>query len=445
MKRAAMVLAAAALLALAGCSEARHMAASLASSSKPYEEFLEDKAALTTIKTIAIFPFENKAPQPGFDADDFASKLANQLAAAGKVRVVYPNQLLAHVDRENRRARRHNAQLREKRALGLIRPEDDVPGDTDDLFRTRSTERDPLSYQDPVHNMGEAVRLARMANADAIIVGEVTDFDPYMRPRMSVTMRLIATGNTQAAANAIAEMTQWGVPRTGGGSGVANGTIYVRQEMFDSSIGSVGMDVSKYGRSHIVSQHPYDTEVFVRSMSHYYDVVAFQLAKAYTDARKKAVKEAEERAREAARQQKRDQEDAVRRLQALMDRDSRIPDHESNIHPEGYFDQAFPDKHSVMRSSYEDRRIQSWRDGPAVRRATPYERAGRDMAIPENERGRGLEGYKTMVDSAFPDADAYLEMNMGDNRDRSWRADYYNHANPQKSAKYYDQNQYVGQ
>jgi hypothetical protein len=68
----------------------------------------------------------------------------------------------------------------------------------------------------------------------------------------------------------------------------------------------------------------------------------------------------------------------------------------------------------------------------------------RDAAIPENERGRGLEGYSAMVDSSFPDADTMMEMNMGDNRDRSWRPDYYNHANPKKSAPLYAPEEFRG-
>ncbi len=64
--------------------------------------------------------------------------------------------------------------------------------------------------------------------------------------------------------------------------------------------------------------------------------------------------------------------------------------------------------------------------------------------IPENERGRGLEGYSAMVDSQFPDADSVMESNLGDNRDRSWRPDYYLHANPQKAAPLYGEGQYVG-
>ncbi len=290
---------------IAGCSEARHITATFGSSSKPYQEFLEDPVSLTTIKTIAVFPFDNQAPQPGFDAEDFANKLANQLAAEGKVRVIYPREILAMVDTENRNNRRYNAQLKEKIALGLIQPEQ-AETDPDNPFASSgSDEMQPRAFRDPIRNRDEAVRLARRAKADAIFVGEVTDFDPYMRPRLSLTMRVIATGNSETAAQAIAEMTQWGIPRKGAG-GASSGTIYIRQEMFDSSIGSVGLDVSKYGRTHLIADHPYDTEVFVRSMGHYYDVVANKLAKSYVEARRKAIKEAEERAKAEAKRQKQD-------------------------------------------------------------------------------------------------------------------------------------------
>ncbi len=435
---AAVALALAVVLA-PGCNEMRHLTAALGSSSKPYQEFMEDPVTLTTIKTIAVFPFDDRAPQPGFDADAFANKLANQLAAHGKVRVLYPRDILERVEEENRNNRQHNARLREKRALGLISAQEaadlDAGGDAA-----------PRSYFNPVKNVDEAVRLARRAKADAVIVGEISDYDPYTRPRLSLTMRLIATGTTETAAQAIAEMTQWGIPRSGsGGVGGGGGTIYVRQQSFDSSVGSVGMDVSIYGRTHFVDNHPYDTEVYIRSMTHYYDVVASQLAGAYVEARKKAVKEAEDRAKAKARENKQDQKTAMARLLALMERDSRIPDHETDARGEGYFDQAFADKRDVLARNGGDRRIQSWRpEGRASRPATPYERGARDAMIPENERGRGLEGYSAMVDSSFPDADAMMEMNMGDNRDRSWRPDYYNHANPKKSAPLYAPEEFRG-
>lgn len=430
----ALFVCAAALLP--GCADGRHIVAALGSSSQPYQEFLEDPVALTAIKTIAVFPFANHAPQPGFDADVFANQLANQLASQGKVRVIYPREILDKVEKNNRAARRHNAELRERVMLGLYVPEHMRPdAEKADIFTAGDGEMRPRQYQNPVGNVDEAVRLARQAKADAIIVGEITDYDPYMRPRLALTMRLIATGNSETAAQAIAEMTQWGVPRT---TAAARGTIYIRQETFDSSVGSVGLEVSKHGRTHIIDNHALGTEVFIRSMSHYYAVVAGRLARSYVDARKKAVKEAEDRAKLEARKRNQDQEAAIRRVQALMERDGRIPDYETDARGEDYFDQAFLDRRALIDANGGDRRIQSWRpDGRTIRPATPAERRARDAAIPENERGLGLLGYSTMVDSAFPDADAMMEMNMGDNRDRSWRPDHFNRANPRKSAPLY--------
>ena len=436
------------LLGLAsGCADGRHIAAALGSSSKPYQEFLDDPVTLTTIKTIAVFPFENRAPQPGFDADAFANKLANQLAAEGKVRVLYPKDILEFAERENLAARRHNANLREKMALGLYVPPhmraEAEEADGDDGSRLADdAEMRPRQYYNPIKNTDEAVRLARRAKADAIIMGEISDFDPYMRPRISLTMRVIATGNSDVAAMAIAELTQWGIPRA---NSSARGIVYVRQESFDSTIGSVGLNVSKFGRTHHVDHQPYDTEVFIRSMTQYYDVVANALAKSYVDARKKAIKEAEKRAREEAKRRDRDQDAAARRIMAMVERDSRIPDYETPMHGENYFDQAFADRRGVLGANGGDKRIMSWRpDGADIRRPTGSERLARDGRIPENERGRGLEGFSTMSDAAFPDADAMMEFNLEDGRDRSWRPDYYNRANPRKSAPLYAPGEYRG-
>ncbi|MCC8191027.1 MAG: hypothetical protein LIP77_10415 [Planctomycetes bacterium] len=431
---------------LAGCPEARHMATAVSSKSYPYQEYLEDPAALTTIKTIAVFPFDNRAPQPGFDADIFANKLANQLASHGKVRILYPRDILETVERENRATRRHNAELREKLALGLYEPET-AAGDRsgEGIFAAgyaTDAELRPRHYYNPIKNVDEAVRLARRAKADAVIVGEISDFDPYMRPRLTLTMRLIATGNTEAAAKAIAELTQWGVPAPGSGS--AGGVIYIRQQTFDSTVGNVGLEVSKYGRTHHIESHPYDTEIYIRSMTYYYDVVCSQLAKSYMDARKKAVEDAAARAAATARARNEDQAATVRRMTALMERDARIPDYESDACDEAWFDQAFVDKHGLLESNGGDRRIQSWRPEGRSRLPTVAERQGRDTLIPENERGPGISGYPAVVDAAFPDADAMMERNLGDNRDRSWRPDYYNHANPAKSAPLYDPEEFRG-
>ena len=428
---------------VSGCSEARHITAALASSSKAYQEFMEDPVALTTIKTVAVFPFDDRAPQPGFDADVFANKLANQLAAHGKVRVLYPRDILEQVERENREARRHNVRLKEEMSLGLSLRRAKADGEDGIFSDDGPEEAKPRRYYNPVKNVEEAVRLARRVKADAVIVGEVSDYDPYMRPRLSLTMRLIATGNSDTAAKAIAELTQWGIPRPTSG---ASGTIYIRQESFDSTKGSVGMDVSRYGRTHFVDHHPYDTEVYIRSMTYYYDVVANQLALAYMEARKKAVKEAEDRARAEARAKKQDQDAAAKRLFALMERDGRIPDYETDAHGQEHFDQAFPERYGVIDANNGDKRIQSWRaDGRSIRPASAGERTARDGMIPENERGRGLEGYPTHVDSAFLDADELLEQNLGDNRDRSWRPDYYMHANPRKAAPMYAPSEFRGQ
>jgi hypothetical protein len=427
---------------LGGCDEARRLGAVLGSSSRPYQEFLEDPVALTSIKTIAVVPFADRAPQPGFDAEAFANKLANQLAAHGQVQVIFPGEMLEAVERENQAAHRHNARLRERASLGL-----DPPGEAEGgVFAAdgREAGREPRRYLNPIRNVDEAVRLARRAKADAVIVGEVSDIDPYMRPRLTLSLRLVATGNSEATARAIAELSQWGVPRAGSG-GPAGGAVYIRQETFDSRVGSVGLDVSRFGRSRLIDDHPYDTEIYVRSMTHYYDVVASQLARAYMEARKKAVAEAERRAREAARAAKTDQAAAARRLLALLERDSRIPDYETGGRGEAYFDQAFPDRREALEASGGDRRIQSWRpDGRDLRPPTTAERLARDGRLPENERGRGLEGHPALTDAAFPDPDELLEMNLGDGRDRSWRPDHYNRANPRKAAPLYDPDQFLG-
>ncbi len=242
-----MMIVALALAGLSGCTmDAAHISGSLGSKSKPYKEMLEDPVTLTTIKTIAIMPFDVREQGSGFDATDFATRLANQLAAEGQVRVIYPNEIINRVRQENVTARRYNSQLRERSSLGWVKASEE----SGDIFNsnTDADEARPRRYYDPIRNVDEAVRLARLAKADAIIVGEVSDFDPYMRPRLSMTMRLVATGNTDTEARAIAEMTQWGIPRA---SGSAKGIGRMGSKEAGISLGSAATVPSIIGYPHL--------------------------------------------------------------------------------------------------------------------------------------------------------------------------------------------------
>ncbi len=334
-----------ALLAPAGCSGVRRVARALGSHSTPVKVWEGDPVALATVKTVVVFPFVDNSPEPGFDALMFSTQLANQITAAGQLKVIYPRQALAVAASENRKVRRHNAELRQREMLG-INPVEDRAAQT----RRANTElRESVAGEedvrkpviDPVHNLKDAVKIGRQLKADAVLVGQVTDYDPYTRPRISVVMAVVATGTAESAAQTMAELTQWGVPRR---AASAQGIIWSIQQNFDSSVGNIGFDVKTHAYVRHTEEHGYDTELYVRSPSKYCEFVGSLLARALLKAREEAVAEAGQRALVEAKRRRESQEAVRRKLRALVEPAPVLPD---------------PDKMIATRLA--DRKDRSWR------------------------------------------------------------------------------------
>ncbi len=338
------LLAATALLP--GCSwkTARKIAAG-ASKSRVLEETTGDPLAFSTIRSVAVIPFVDRAPQRGFDAKVFATRLANQIALRGEVRVVYPGEILAEAEKANEAILRHNATLRRRRMLGITPSEDRETR----VLRARASLREVVAAEedvrmrevDPVHHLDDALKIARKLGADAVIVGMVTDYDPYMRPRIALNARLVATGTTDAAAMQLATMTQWGVPR---GGTVARGLIWQMQKNFDSSVGSVATDASLHALTRHTEHHPYDIEAVLRSMSLYYNYVGSCIADELLTARKQAASEVERRALAQARERRESAEATRAEIRRLTDPHADLPEAEE-----------------VIARNLPDRRERSWR------------------------------------------------------------------------------------
>lgn len=309
------MLAAALLLAgvSGGClQDARKVARPLlAGESRALQEWNGDPVALTTVKTIAVLPFDDVASEPGFEPAVFATKLANQVATRGRVRIIYPEEARRVLSRLNLAIRRHNAALAQKEVLG------------EDLMGLTLEERTRQEEMNPSQSMADAIKVGRLLKADAVLMGQVTHYDPYVRPKISLSMKLVATGQSEAAAQALAEMTQWGVPRS---VGSARGQIWYLQQNFDSRDPAIGRNVALYNLTRHSEGHAYDLEVYTQSMTMYYDYVAAALTHQLLEARELAFEEAKKRALANAERQHLTQEAVRARLRTLTDPHYTLPD-----------------------------------------------------------------------------------------------------------------------
>lgn len=304
-------------LSAAGCYDAaarmarKGARAAYGADSKAYQEFPGDPVALATVKNIAFIPFDSVAPQDGFNSTAFTTALASQLASRGEVRVFYPQEIMKIAEIENRKANAHNVRLQERIEMH------------EELSKLPKDERERKPMLDPVRKMDDAVMLGRLLNADAVVMGMITDYDPYMRPKMCLTIKVIATGASDVAANALADLSQWGVPRS---ATTARGIVWYMQQNFDSRDPDIGRNVWAYGVTKHTEDRPSDVQSYVISMGQYYDYVGSVLARSLMGARQQAVAEAEARALAEAQKRQLAQEGVRNKIRALTDPHFEVPD-----------------------------------------------------------------------------------------------------------------------
>ena len=378
-----ILLAAACLPWLSGCMSVNEMVAGATSKSVPWQEYAQDPIALAAIHTVAVLPFDNRAPGPGFDGRDFALKLASQLGAKGQFKVIYPRDFLDLADRHNRADRRRFEELEYRRRLGLALEEDDSAWLADG----------PRRPMDPARSLDDALRLARMLEADALIVGHATDFEVSLRPRLAIHLRLVATGRSEEATRELAALTMSGVPLDGGGG--PRQVIYTRQEVFDAREGNINRNVRAWTATHATDHHPDGYRAYTSSMSRYYDVCANTLAASLARTKKEAVAETRRLARLRGRPAAA-ADAAVERLLARRARDAELPDTETALRPAAHYDRNYPDARRALAAAGAagDDRIMSWRgDGAALRAPWPEERQYRDAATGPDARDISQAGY----------------------------------------------------
>ena len=285
--------------------------AAYGANSKSYEEFPGDPVALATTKTVLFIPFEYNGMEEGFDTMVFTTRLANQVATQAEMRVLYPRDILKLTQLENRKIEQKNRRLT------------DLVAFEDDLGNLPRDERTRGKMLNPVTNIDDAIKLGRQLKADAVVMGMVSDWSPYMRPRMCVTMQIIATGNSDTAAVALQQMTQWGVPRM---ESSARGVVWFIQENFDARDPDIGRNVWVYGMTKHTEENVYDKDIYIRAISNFYDYVGSALGRELLRARKKAISEAEKRALAQAEKQRLAAEGVRNRIRTLTDPFYTVPD-----------------------------------------------------------------------------------------------------------------------
>ena len=323
------------ILTLTGCipetqATARKIArAAYGGTSASYEEFTGDPIAIATTKSIAFIPFDYVGRLEGFDTMTFTTRFASQMATQGEVKVVFPREAMKLVEIENRKVNSHNTMLAERVMMG------------ENLNNLPRDERSRARKINPVISLDDAVKIGRMLKVDAVVTGTVSDWNPYMRPRMCVNVKIIATGNSDTAAQALAQMTQWGVPRQ---ASTARGIIWFMQQNFDSRDSDIGRNVWAYGLTKHTEEKAADIETYLRSISQYYDYVGSVLSRAVLQTREDAIEEAEKRALEEAQKAQLAQAGVRNKLRALTDPYYQVPNAQA-----------------VMNQTLKDNRDMGWR------------------------------------------------------------------------------------
>lgn len=377
--RAEMLLALllAAVFCLMGCTEphAARVATRLLDPVSALDRVEGDPVALAGMKSIAILPFENLAPENDFDPMKFSQKIAGQLSSRGEVRVIFPQETMRQLEAYNKEVEIHNRQLHKLMLLG--KPAAEERRDRADLGQTTVSTDEAESWRklDPVGRVEDALKLGRMMKVDGIMMGRVTDYDPYYRPRLAVSCQVVLTGRSDAATRALRELSQWGVPRS---LASQRGVAWLRQQNFDTRDGGIARDLYLYARNKHTESNPYDTEIYLRSMDRFFEFVGATLACKMLEVRDDAIDEMLARGRREAKRRRMEETAVVDRIRALTRRDE------------------LPAGRDIITKNLSDRRDRSWRpDTPssAGSRKDGRPRA-RAMAPAENDFRRGRSEEK---------------------------------------------------
>jgi hypothetical protein len=107
------------------------------------------------------------------------------------------------------------------------------------------------------------------SGADAILIIHVTDYTPYPPPRLTVRMRLYASGQPEAKGFDPITMSQAGLP-SDVPAALRNRFIWALDRVFDTSQLPVKAEVINYARQHDPDSGAADPDTFVRVMERFF-------------------------------------------------------------------------------------------------------------------------------------------------------------------------------
>lgn len=246
----AILTAAAAVLAVlpAGCERTEH-----------YPEWTKSREQrlllFSDVEKLAVVPFvdaSGAAWPKDYDAARFSKQFADEIVRRARFKVVYPSEVAARAVQANREvlARARMA----KKALA----EDDV------IVLNRSE--------------ADAVAAGRAAGADAVLVGTIHDFDPYVPKRLALTVRVYLCKKLDRSAMEIIAMSDAGVPLEVP-SAVRERFIWERQKHYDALRKNARTGMDWHSRKY-VGDTGYGDELVRNSTERFMNFVATELTDA---------------------------------------------------------------------------------------------------------------------------------------------------------------------
>ncbi|MDQ7780040.1 MAG: hypothetical protein RDV41_10070, partial [Planctomycetota bacterium] len=181
------------------------------------------------VRTVAVAPFVNLSAEPSVDFIEVADIFAGELAQFPGFQVRRPAVLIAD-------ARQHGV---------------------------------PLPFPD----VSAAVKLAQAVGADAIVIGAITEYDPYYPPRVSVALQLVHAGEKIDPVMDISPWVESGRPLAIQREDAPR-LLAMFEDTFDSSKRFVRMEIQGYAKTHISDDRVFEEdETFLRIMNKYMQFV----------------------------------------------------------------------------------------------------------------------------------------------------------------------------
>lgn len=121
-----------------------------------------------------------------------------------------------------------------------------------------------------------ALKLAEELEADAIIVGQITDCDPYRRPRLGVALQMFSSGGYNVQNIDWNKVAPVGRP-FGFSADVSRRPIIAVEKIFDAKLRNTYERVMEYAEAHLTEDRPLEKETYVKILKYYFQFVSYEV------------------------------------------------------------------------------------------------------------------------------------------------------------------------